>query len=66
MSKLLHGVRVLYLTQAYSGPFGAMHLADHGAEVIKVESLNGYKSRHSKTAPAPTMRTLTATKKASA
>ncbi|MGR6836280.1 CaiB/BaiF CoA transferase family protein [Syntrophomonas erecta] len=35
--KALEGVKVLDLTQAYSGPFCTMHMADHGAEVIKVE-----------------------------
>ena len=35
--RLLDGVTVLDLTQAYSGPFAAMHLADHGANVIKFE-----------------------------
>lgn len=45
MSKLLEGVRVLDLSHAYSAPFAMMHLADHGAEVIKIEPLTGDQSR---------------------
>ena len=35
--KILEGVTVIDFTQAYSGPFCAMQLADFGARVIKVE-----------------------------
>ena len=37
MPKALEGVRIIDLTHAYNGPFCTMHLADHGAEVIKIE-----------------------------
>lgn len=37
MKRPLEGVHILDLTQAYSGPFCTMNLADHGAEVIKIE-----------------------------
>jgi len=37
----LRGVRVLDLTRVLAGPFGAMALADLGAEVVKVERPDG-------------------------
>jgi len=41
VSGSLDGVRVIDLTQALSGPFCTSLLADHGADVVKVESPHG-------------------------
>lgn len=45
MAKPLAGLRVLDLTHMLSGPYGAMILADLGAETIKVEPLQGEGTR---------------------
>ena len=37
----LEGITVLDFSQAYSGPYCAMNLADYGARVIKVERVDG-------------------------
>jgi crotonobetainyl-CoA:carnitine CoA-transferase CaiB-like acyl-CoA transferase len=41
----LSDLRIIDLTQMLAGPFGAMFLADHGAEVIKVEPIDGDMTR---------------------
>jgi len=45
MNKPLSGLRILDLTHMLSGPYGAMILADLGAETIKVEPLAGEGTR---------------------
>ncbi|MGK2914392.1 MAG: CoA transferase, partial [Porticoccaceae bacterium] len=45
MNKPLAGLRLLDLTHMLSGPFGTLTLADLGAEVIKVEPLQGERTR---------------------
>jgi crotonobetainyl-CoA:carnitine CoA-transferase CaiB-like acyl-CoA transferase len=45
MSKPLAGLRVLDLTHMLSGPYGAMIIADLGADTIKVEPLHGEATR---------------------
>ena len=37
MRKPLEDVRVIALEQYGAGPFGTLHLADLGAEIIKIE-----------------------------
>ena len=45
MNKALTDIRVLDLTHMLSGPYGAMILADLGADTIKVEPLFGEGTR---------------------
>jgi crotonobetainyl-CoA:carnitine CoA-transferase CaiB-like acyl-CoA transferase len=45
MNKPLAGVRILDLTHMLSGPYGAMILADLGADTIKIEPLHGEGTR---------------------
>ncbi|HET8576262.1 MAG TPA: CoA transferase [Methylomirabilota bacterium] len=47
----LSGIRVLDLSQMWAAPGASLYLADHGADVIKVEPLNGDEARRTLTQP---------------
>ncbi len=49
----LDGIRIADFTNVYAGPYGTMMLADFGAEVIRVESLQYFPSTTRGTAPRP-------------
>jgi len=51
----LSGLRVIDTTAVMAGPFATHHLANSGADVIKVESPTGDNMRHSGPAPQPGM-----------
>src|SRR5512145_3429282 len=50
----LTGIRVADFTNVYSGPYATMLLADFGAEVIRVESLQYFPSTTRGYTPRPT------------
>lgn len=54
----LEGVRILDLTQMLSGPFGTMLLTDLGADVVKVEPIDGDPVRTNAYAPGDTVKSF--------
>ena len=55
MYELLNGIRIVDLTTTYLGPYATQFLGDMGAEMIKVESLQGDVGRSPGPSRAPDM-----------
>ena len=55
MYELLSGIRIVDLTTTYLGPYATQFLGDMGAEVIKVEPLDGDVGRSPRPSRAPDM-----------
>ena len=53
MTAPLHGIRVLEVATGIAGPFAGRLLADHGAEVVKLEPPGGDPSRTEGAVPGP-------------
>ena len=53
MYELLKGIRIVDLTTTYLGPYATQFLGDMGAEMIKVESLQGDVGRSPRPAARP-------------
>jgi len=51
----LHGIRIIDLTAVVLGPVATLHLADMGADIIKVEPPEGDIMRNPGNAPSPRM-----------
>jgi formyl-CoA transferase len=64
MTLPLSGIKVIDLTQVYSGPYATFLLAEAGADVVKVEPLEGEKLRRM-TGPAATPHAMFNANKAS-
>ena len=50
---LLHGIRVLDFGRFIAGPYCAALLGDHGADVIRIERIEGGKTGSCPTWPTP-------------
>ena len=51
----LAGIRIVELCTILMGPYSARILGDHGADVIRIESLTGDSARHGNPARSPGM-----------